>query len=93
MAHRKRNLGTAGPDPLGPNPQGPGFRLVPASVIAEMLGVSESWVRDHSGTRHANRIQGPRVPCVRLGGLIRYDPNRVIEWLEVQAQPERFGIK
>jgi excisionase family DNA binding protein len=61
----------AGPDQAGAaaptalHPQGelfPGLRLLTPDEVANMLGVSRDWVRDHATRRQ------PRIPAVRLGG-------------------------
>jgi hypothetical protein len=40
--------------------------------VAERLGVSERWVRDHATRRH------PRIRAVKLGPLLRF------RWCDVQ---------
>jgi len=40
--------------------------LLTAQVVAERLGVSERWVRDHATRRN------PRIPVVKLGSLLRF---------------------
>jgi predicted DNA-binding transcriptional regulator AlpA len=52
----------------------PGSPLLTLNQVAERLGVSREWVRDHA-TRRA-----PRIPVVRLGGrraLLRFRPQDV----------------
>jgi predicted DNA-binding transcriptional regulator AlpA len=41
-------------------------RLLTALDVAERLGVSERWVRDHATRRN------PRIPVVKLGPLLRF---------------------
>jgi excisionase family DNA binding protein len=41
-------------------------RLLTAREVAERLGVSERWVRDHATRRQ------PRIPAVKLGPLLRF---------------------
>ena len=53
------------------------FLLTP-SQVAERLQVSTAWVRDHS-TRKA-----PRLPVVRVGGLLRYHPADIDNWIQEQ---------
>jgi excisionase family DNA binding protein len=72
--------------------QSPGHdRLLNARQVAERLGVSERWVRDHTTRR------SPRIRAVKLGTLIRY------RWADVEAFMEsldtfrtsrhpRFGV-
>jgi hypothetical protein len=37
--------------------------------VAEFLQASESWVR--------NAAAGGRLPCVKIGGLLRFDPDEI----------------
>jgi predicted DNA-binding transcriptional regulator AlpA len=72
--------------------QSPGHdRHLNARQVAEKLGVSERWVRDHT-TRRA-----PQIRAVKLGSLIRY------RWVDVEvfmanidtsrtSQRPRFGV-
>ena len=66
-------------------------RLLNARQVAEKLGVSERWVRDHTTRR------SPRIRAVKLGTLIRY------RWADIEAFMEsldtfrtsrhpRFGV-
>ena len=50
-------------------------RLLDARQVAAKLGVSERWVRDHSTRRW------PRIPCVKLGQLMRYRRRDVDEFM------------
>lgn len=55
-------------------PQTPGHdRLLNARQVAEKLGVSERWVRDHTTRR------SPKIRAVKLGTLIRY------RWADVEV--------
>lgn len=47
-------------------------RLYSAREVAEWLGVSERWVRDHATRRN------PRIPAVKLGPLLRF------RWVDVE---------
>ena len=47
-------------------------RLLTAKQVAERLGVSERWVRDHATRR------SPRIRAVKLGPLLRF------RWCDVQ---------
>ena len=47
-------------------------RLLKADQVAERLGVSERWVRDHATRR------SPRIRAVKLGPLLRF------RWCDVQ---------
>jgi excisionase family DNA binding protein len=54
--------------------------LLDVEEVAKRLKVSPQWVRDHATRRH------PKLPCVRLGSLIRFQPRAVDEFIEQQAQ-------
>ena len=55
-------------------PQSPGHdRLLNARQVAEKLGVSERWVRDHTTRR------SPHIRAVKLGTLVRY------RWADVEV--------
>lgn len=49
-------------------------RLLDAGEVAELLGVSKRWVRDH--TREG------LIPHVRLGRFVRYDRGDLLAWIE-----------
>ena len=52
--------------------------LLTPSQVAKRLQVSVAWVRDHSTRKH------PRLPVVRIGGLLRYDPADIDRWIAEQ---------
>lgn len=45
--------------------------------VAEFLQASESWVR--------NAAAGGRLPCVKIGGLLRFDPDEIRSLARAQA--------
>ena len=47
-----------------------------AGEVAEILGVPESWVREHTRNGH--------LPAVRIGRYWRYRLASVLEWIEKQ---------
>jgi excisionase family DNA binding protein len=49
-------------------------RLRTAKEIADVLGVPESWVREHT--------RSGAIPHVQLGRYKRYDPGDVLGWVE-----------
>lgn len=49
--------------------------LLTAQDVAERLGVSERWVRDHATRRD------PRIPVVKLGPLLRFRPEDIEHFL------------
>jgi len=52
--------------------------LLNAQQVAERLGVSERWVRDHATRR------SPKIPVIKLGPLIRFRPADITEFVESQ---------
>lgn len=66
-------------------------RLMNARQVAERLGVSERWVRDHT-TRRSPRIRG-----LKMGSLMRYrlaDVEAFLAELDTQpsSRPSRFRV-
>jgi hypothetical protein len=53
-----------------------GGTLLTPQDVARRLQVSVAWVRDHSTRKH------PRLPVVRVGGLLRYDPVDLDRWVQ-----------
>ncbi len=54
-------------------------RLYTSREIADRLGVSDRWVRDHATRRN------PRLPAIKLGPLIRFRWSDVVRFLEEQS--------
>ncbi len=54
--------------------------LLTAHEVAKILKVSYGWVKDH-----ATRKQ-PRLPCVRLGSLLRFRPQDIEEFIKSCCQ-------
>jgi excisionase family DNA binding protein len=52
--------------------------LYSAQEVAERLGVSERWVRDHATRRN------PRIPAVKLGPLLRFRWHDIEEFVATQ---------
>ena len=46
-----------------------GERLWTVADVAEFVGASESWVR--------NAVAAERLPCTRIGGLVRFQPEEI----------------
>jgi hypothetical protein len=66
-------------------------RFLNARQVAEKLGVSERFIRDHTTRR------SPRIPAVKLGKLIRYRPTDIDLFMaELGTLPSsrrsRFGV-
>lgn len=64
------------PIPIRPNTR---ERLLSPAELAEWLGVSPGWVRDHATRKE------PRLPVVRLGKLLRFRAEEVEEFLRQQG--------
>jgi excisionase family DNA binding protein len=46
--------------------------LIDAEAAAQLLGVPETWVRE--------KARLGRLPCIRLGRYVRFDPDELIAW-------------
>jgi excisionase family DNA binding protein len=57
-------------------------RLLTARDVADMLAVSERWVREHT--------RGGFIPHIRLGRNVRYRREAVLSWIDEQ---ERVGAR
>jgi excisionase family DNA binding protein len=53
--------------------------LLTVAQVADRLGMSQQWIRDHVERRH------PRIPCVRLGSSIRFRPSDIDQFIEQQS--------
>jgi len=60
----------------GPKDSAQDGTLLAPQDVARRLQVSVAWVRDHSTRKH------PRLPVVRVGGLLRYHPVDLERWIE-----------
>jgi len=59
---------------------GPRRRLLTPNEVAEWLGVSAAWVRDHATRKK------PKLPSVRLGKLMRFREDEVQEFINTWAK-------
>jgi len=48
-------------------------KLLTVKEVMDLLGVSRSWLYD-AAARGA-------LPCIRLGGMLRFDPEQLEQWL------------
>ena len=53
-------------------------RLLTGAEVADLLSVSERWVRDHT--------RSGLLPHVKVGRYVRYRRETVLVWLEAQEQ-------
>jgi len=67
--------------PAPPPPRAHDDRLWDANDVAEYLKVSRSWVY--------YRAEAGQLPCVRVGGLVRFDPGTVRAFARGDIQPPR----
>jgi excisionase family DNA binding protein len=51
--------------------------LLSVAAVAEWLGVSESWVREHASGK-----KRPHMPALRMGGLLRFRREEIEAWLK-----------
>jgi excisionase family DNA binding protein len=59
-------------------------QLLTIDQLAERLGVS---------TRHIRRlIAEKRVPYLKVGWLVRFDPNEIAQWLDSARHPLKTGV-
>jgi len=58
-------------------------RLVDAHGAAELLSVPASWL--------LREARAERIPHVRLGRYVRFEPDTLSEWLATQACGPRTG--
>ena len=56
-------------------------RLLDPSDVAEWLGVSAGWVRDHATRKE------PRIRAIKVGKLIRFRAEDVEEFLRESMEP------
>jgi predicted DNA-binding transcriptional regulator AlpA len=63
--------------------------LLTLDRVAELLGVSKAWVRDHATRRK------PRLPVVRLGGkraILRFRSQDVENFINAHLQVQEGGV-
>lgn len=61
-------------------------RLLKPHELARILGVSISWVRCHAAPSSKNRI-----PTQKIGGLLRFDLQDVLQWVRSANETPRNG--
>ena|ERR1035438_616691 len=66
-----------------------GAKLLDTKAVADMLNVSESWVRDHSRPAGPH----PRLPAMKLGpgktSVVRFHPSDVNDFINEQRKHSR----
>jgi predicted DNA-binding transcriptional regulator AlpA len=66
-----------------------GRPLLTLEAVADLLGVSKAWVRDHATRRN------PRLPVVRLGGkraVLRFRPQDIENFINAHLQVQEGSI-
>jgi predicted DNA-binding transcriptional regulator AlpA len=53
-------------------------KLIDAAAVAAMLGVPETWVREHTRQRCPAE---QRIPHVRLGKYVRFRDEEILAWI------------
>lgn len=62
--------------------QSSSLSLISANELADRIGMTADWIRRHSR-------RGLKIPCVKLGGVWRYDPAEVEAWIKQLAERQR----
>jgi len=60
--------------------------FVPVDRAAELLSMSESWIRQNTAPR------GQCIPCARLGASVVYRPEALRQWAEEQERQSVEGL-
>lgn len=59
-------------------------RTVPPAPLLDIPGIAEQL---HTSIRHIRRLVAEqRIPVVRVGRLIRFDPADIAQWLDANRQ-------
>ena len=58
-----------------------GGELLSVADVAKWLKVSPAWVRSH-----ANGNRRPSIPCLKLGGCLRFERRAIQQWLREQQR-------
>jgi excisionase family DNA binding protein len=80
--HRDESL-TARITPHGDSSDVHLLELLTVEDVAALLKVSKSWVYEHTRTRGAARSE--RIPHVKIGKYVRFDPQLVRAFIERQT--------
>lgn len=54
-------------------------KLLTVQEVMVLLGVSRSWAYDAAARGE--------LPCIRLGGMLRFDPDQIERWLRQLQAP------
>ncbi|MCA2969390.1 MAG: helix-turn-helix domain-containing protein [Acidobacteriaceae bacterium] len=61
-------------------------RLLTPRDVAHWLGVSVDWVQDHATSKE------PRLPCLRLGKLLRFRRDEVAAFIAERSQAKAHAF-
>ena len=56
-------------------------KLLTVPQVAERIGMSEQWVRDHTAAEDGSSRRRPTLPCVRFGRSIRYREDQIEQFI------------
>ena len=59
--------------------------LIGISEMAKKLDVPVSWIYSRTRTNE--------IPCIRLGKYLKFDSERVMQWIQEQNENFKFGRK
>jgi Helix-turn-helix domain len=65
-------------------------RLLSVGDVAEWLGVSKGWVRDHAGGRRQPRLHAIKFGPSKGKGLWKFREEDVYEFIEARARDSRL---
>ena len=54
-------------------------KLIGVEEVAGLTGVRDSSIR--------RMVTGGRIPCIRFGKQVRFDPDDIAEWIEASKVP------
>jgi excisionase family DNA binding protein len=64
--------------------------LATTSTLPQLLTIDQLAERLGTSVRHVRRLVAERrVPYLKVGRLIRFDPSEVTEWLDEARHPQR----
>ena len=68
-----------------------GPKLLDTKAVAELLNVSQSWVRDHSRRKGPE----PRLPAIKFGSgktaVVRFHPADILAFIDAQRKESGAG--
>jgi excisionase family DNA binding protein len=65
-------------------------RLLSVDEVAEWLGVSKGWVRDHAGGRRQPRLQAIKLGSSKSKGLWKFREEDIHEFIEARSRDSRL---